>query len=322
MKIHSLGLPIPFNPDNFPERGSLTGAGTERPIGFPNLDLIARFYWTVRSFQFGFGAIPAFDYTFESFLAGGGSTGTIIGSTAGLANTAAPIPIDFSGRTKILHIFNKKVRRSREGVYKNLTQEEFFKKENNDPKLNALDIDPNIKPNAIGTTSNRPTEGWFVSPGGYHTAFNNFGSLFINFSDVIYQNRQYWPKIIILMQNPAGGAAFRSAIVTEDPLYSRFLNNLPGINTSLKLGGRFNIPTIGGLVFLGGFIPLFGQDFGNVYGMAQTYIIIGGGTIGSRCCDRYYFDGVEDEDRDCYNEAICNDGPQGVYREEILDTDS
>jgi len=323
MKVHTFGQVIPYNPDNLPERGSLTGAGTERPVGFPSLELIARLYWTVRSFSFGFGVFPAFDFTFEAFLAGGGSTGTAVGASAGLATaitSAAPIPIGFIGKTKILHVFQKKVRRSREGVYKNLTQEEFFKKENNDPKLNALDIDPDIDPNAIGTTFNKPTEGLFVSPGGYHTAFNSSGSIFINFSDVIYQKRQYWPKIIIMMQNPAGGAAFRSAIVTEDPLFSIFLNSLPN-RSRLQLGGRFNVRTIGGLTFLGGFIPLFGNA-GDVYSMANTYIVNGAAVIGFKCCDRYYFDGVKDEERDCYESEICGDGPRGVYREDISETDS
>lgn len=323
MKIHTFGQSIPYNPDNLPERGNLTGAGTERPVGFASLELIARLYWTVRSFQFAFAALPAFDYTFEAFLMGGGSTGTAVGASAGLATattTAAPIPIAFSGRTKILHVFNKKVRRSREGVYQNLTQEEFFRKENNDPKLNALDIDPDIKPNVIGSTFGRPKEGLFVSPGGYHTASNSSGALFINFSDVIYQKRQYWPKIIIMMQNPAGGASFRSAIVTEDPLFSISLNSLPG-RSRLQFGGRFNVPTIGGVTFMGGLIPLFGKA-ADAFTMANTYIMLGGADIGKRCCDRYYFDGVEDEERECYEESICGSGPQGVYREDIFNTDN
>lgn len=324
MKIHTFGQVIPYNPDNLPERGNLTGAGSERPVGFASLDLIARLYWTVKSFSFGFGAVPAFDFTFEAFLAGGGSTGTAIGASAGLANattSAAPIPVYFSGKTQILHIFNKKVRRSREGVYKNLTQEEFFQKENNDPKLNALDIDPNIKPNVIGSTFGRPKEGLFVSPGGYHTAFNSSGALFINFSDVIYQRRQYWPKIIITMQNPAGGASFSSAIVVEDPLFSRSLNNLPGRDTSLRLGGTYNVRTIGGVTFMGGLIPLFARA-GDVYTMANTYIINGGAVIGFKCCDRYYFDGAEDKDRECYEESICEEGPFGVYREDTFNLDT
>jgi hypothetical protein len=323
MKVHTFGQVIPYNPDNLPEAGYAVGPGTERPIGFPSLDLISRVYWTARSFTVAISAVPLFDFTFEAFLLGGGSSGTIVGATAGLAaaSLTAPIPVFISGNTKIVHVFNKKVRRSREGVYNNMTQEESFLKANEEEdsssdsssssKVNYLDIDPDIKPNYLGTTINKPKEGVLVSPGGYHALISNAGSVFINFSDVIYARRQYWPKILVFMSNPAGGAGFRSAIAIRDPLFSAALATLPGRSAFTNIGGSFSVPTIGGFSFLGGVAPLFGQNSGN------TYSVFGAINIGKRVCDRFYFDGKPDSEREGYNESLCGDGDRGVYRKEI-----
>lgn len=328
MNIHTFGQVIPYNPDNLPEAGYAVGPGTERPVGFINLDLIARLYWSVKNFRVAISAVPLFDFTFEAFLLGGGFTGTIIGATAGVATATAtqPIPIALTGRTNLLHIFSKKVRRVRDGVYKNLTQEQFFlsekekteNSEDSDNEENALDIDPdkNLENNYLVSRFYNFKEGILVSPGNYHTLVTNQGVVFINFSDIIYAKRQYWPKIMIFMGNPAGGASFRSALLIRDPLFSASLKNLDNVSAFLKtgIGSRYNVPVIGGVSFIGGFIPLYGT-----IGMtaSNTYSIFGSIEIGNRCCDRFYFDGAIDEDRECYKEVDCNN----IYRKKSENLD-
>lgn len=321
MNIHTFGQTIPYNPDNLPEISASVGPGTERPVGFVNLDLMARLYWSVKSFRVSLAAIPLLDFTFEAFLLGGGMTGTIIGSTVGFATATStqPIPIGVTGRTKLLHIFSKKVRKVRDGVYNNLTQEQYFLSEESDGK--ALDIDKNIKPNYLVARSYNFKEGILVSPGNYHTLVTPQGVVFINFSDIVYARRQYWPKIIVFMGNPAGGAAFRSAIAIRDPLFSASLNNLDNVSAFLKmgLGISYNVPTVGGVSFVGGFIPLFGNIGVNTSNVAtaasNTYSIFGSIEIGDRCCDRFYFDGFPNEERECFKEEECNDDV--VYRESL-----
>jgi len=329
MNIHTFGQTIPYNPDNLPEISASVGPGTERPVGFITLDLIARLYWSVKNFNVSIAAIPLLDFTFEAFLLGGAMTGTLIGTAAGTATAAAtqPIPIGLTGKTKLLHIFSKKVRKVRDGVYNNLTQEQFFLLEQSESedseeskdKENALDIDKDIKPNYLVARSYNSKEGILVSPGNYHTLIGSQGVVFINFSDIVYARRQYWPKIMIFVSNPAGGASFRSAIAIRDPLFSASLNNLDNVSPFLKtgLGVRYNVPTIGGVSFVGGFIPLFGSIGTNTANLAtaaaNTYSIFGSISIGNRCCDRFYFDGAPDEERECYKEDECT----GLYRESL-----
>jgi hypothetical protein len=314
MNVHTFGQTIPYNPDNLPEMNASVGPGTERPVGFVNLDLISRLYWSVKTFKISIAAIPLFDFTFEAFLLGGGSTGTIIGSTAGIATAAAtdPIPIFLTGRTNLLHIFSKKVRLVRDGVYKNMTQEQFFASINEDKSKNALDIDPeeSLEQNYLVSRFYNFNEGILVSPGNYHTLITRQGVIFINFSDIVYARRQYWPKIMIFMGNPAGGASFRSAITIRDPLFSASLNNLDNVSAFLKagIGIRYNVPIVGGASFLGGFIPLFGSI--STLG-SNTYSVFGSIEIGNRCCDRFYFDGAVNTERECYKEEDCKD----IYRQ-------
>jgi hypothetical protein len=301
MNIHTYGQVIPYNPDNLPERGLAVGPGTERPAGFVNLELLAKLYWTVKKFKVAVAAVPLLDFTFEAFLLGGGATGTILGATAGVASAAAatPIPAFLNGDTKAISIFSKKIRKSRDGVYYNQTQSEFFdsnegsnstsSSNGNNKTPNALDLDLEIKKNYLVSRNKNPTEGSLVTPGLYHRFLSSQGAVLINFADIVYVKRQYWPKILIFLRSPVnqsaggvggillgGSVSFQSAIVIQDPLFSAALTNADNatafdlISTSAPLSS----PTIGGINFLGNVIPLFGG------GNLNTFAIFGSVSIG------------------------------------------
>jgi hypothetical protein len=262
MNIHTFGQVIPYNSDNLPEQGFPTGPGTERPIGFP-LDLMAKLYWNANRFKIAVTAIPLFDFSFETFLLGGGMTGTIVGSTIGLAlvSMTLPIPIAFGGVTDNYHFINKKIR-----------------------KKDSLDIDDEIDgPKILSSKTDMPREGTLVSAGPYHRLVTPRGACFINFSNILYFKRLFWPQILIFGWTPSltGGITLTSALFVKDPLFSANLEKLPGVTafkeifsgspsiagTAVNLVG--NTPTIGNINFLGGGIPLFG--FGNI----NTYAVFG-----------------------------------------------
>jgi hypothetical protein len=321
MNIHTFGQVIPYNPDNLPEQGLVTGPGTERPVGFIDFDLMARLYWSVKSFRVSAIGIPLLNFTFEAFLLGGGVTGTILGSVIGLATAAqtSPVPLALTGETELMHIFTKKVRRVRDGVYRNITQEESFKPSSKESSSSssssssgtkaksALDIDPDINPNYLVSKYFKPKEGIFVSPGGYHSLITNYGGILINFSDVIYAKRQYWPKVFIFLRNPQSRNIFKSALAIRDPFFSAALQVVNDRTAYRDLTTDvLSTPTVGGVSFLGQLVPLYGT--GNV----NIFSIFGAVSIGNRVCDRFYFDGAPDSTRKGYNEDLC----KSVYRKE------
>jgi hypothetical protein len=264
--IHTFGQVIPCNPDNLPEAGLVTGPGTERPVGF-TLARMSKLYWTVKNFKVSIAAVPLLDFTFEAFLLGGGSTGTILGSLGGLATASLtqPIPIFFQGETGFNHVVSKKVRNSNDGVCKGLTPEQFL----GSTEKVALSIDKAVQPNYTVSELFISDPGLLVAPGGYYRLFNNYGAIFINFSDIIYAQRQYWPKILIFLQNPVGGAVFRSALVIRDPLFSGVLESLPDRQAFQYTTSVLSTPNIGGVIFDGGLIKMFGL------GDINTYAIFG-----------------------------------------------
>jgi hypothetical protein len=128
-----------------------------------------------------------------------------------------------------------------------------------------------------------------VTPGLYHRFLSSQGAVLINFADIVYVKRQYWPKILIFLRSPVnpnagtaggillgGSVSFQSAIVIQDPLFSAALTNSDDttafdlISTSAPLSS----PTIGGINFLGNVIPLFGG------GNLNTFAIFGSVSIG------------------------------------------
>ena len=272
---HPFGQVIPYNSDNLPEIGNTFGQGTERPVGFATLDRIALLYWSIRSLRISAAAIPLFDFTFEQFLIGGGLTGSILGSLSGLslASSSMPVPISFVGKTTCYHLINKKVRLVRDGVYKNLTQEEFFNlgqssdssSSSSSKKQNALDIDENIKDNYLGSLTESPKEGFFVAAGPYHRLINRNGAIFINFSDIIYAQRQYWPKVLIFIHNAVGKSVWRSALSIRDPLFSADLTKLKDVWGFSITPSVVAPSSFGGVSFDGGLIKMFGQGDLNTY---------------------------------------------------------
>lgn len=319
MNVHTFGQVIPYNPDNLPEQGLVTGPGTERPVGFIDFNLMARLYWSVKSFRVSAIGIPLLDFAFEAFLLGGGATGTILGSVIGLATATetAPIPLALTGNTQLMNIFTKKVRRVRDGVYQNITQEEIFSMSSlssssssstsKTKPASALDIDPDLDPNYLISKYFQPKEGLSVAPGAYHSLVTNYGGILINFSDVIYAKRQYWPKVFIFLRNPQSRNVFKSALAIRDPFFSAALQAVNDRTAYRDLTtDTLSTPTVGGVSFLGQLVPLYGV------GNLNTFSIFGAVSIGRRICDRFYFDGVPDSEREGYNEEIC----KSVYRKE------
>jgi len=318
MNVHTFGQVIPYNSDNLPEQGLVTGPGTERPVGFIDFNLMARLYWSVKSFRVGVVGIPLLNFTFEAFLLGGGVTGTILGSLFGIATAAetSPIPLLLNGQTELMNIFTKKVRKTRDGVYQNITQEESFSSQESSSSsassgktkpASALDIDPDIDPNYLISKYFQPKEGLSVAPGAYHSLITNYGGILINFSDVIYAKRQFWPKVFIFLRNPQSRNVFKSALAVRDPFFSAALQVVNDRTAYRNLTTElFSTPTIGGVSFLGQLVPLYGT--GNV----NIFSIFGSVSIGNRICDRFYFDGAPDSTRENYNEQDC----KSVYRKE------
>jgi hypothetical protein len=299
LNINVLGSHWPIDTEVLPERPNVVGPGTEYPVGF-TLSQIAKLYWTVRSFNINIAA-PGVGDAFTTFLFGGGSTGTIVGSLTGLALASMLTAGAYlSGRTKSGAVSHAKIRRTISRIDNGITQANAKllgsadKSEKN--QNNPLSLDADIKQNILGSLNTDVNEGT-MAIGGYHKLTNSGGSVFIDFHDIIYARRQYWPKIIILVGPLTGiGPLFSSAIVFKDP-------RLKGLNV---LGaGVWNVVTIGGIIFEGAVIQLFGAaPYFPGLGIIPTPVF-GSITTGTKVCDRLYWDGKPDSEREGYKEDEC-----------------
>ena len=139
-------------------------------------------YWTVRSFKVDLRIffIEMGD-PLTDFLIGGGSTSTLLGATAGLANAANSVDsgsIQVKGYTKMYH-----------RNYKTVTKESTGKK--------SLEADDKADPNPLEGYIFKPNEGTLASPGPVHIFKQGGTSVKIDFSDIIYRGYFYYPRITV-----------------------------------------------------------------------------------------------------------------------------
>lgn len=284
---------IPFNPDLLLEKQRFK----DRPVGIVYTDLI-KMYWTVRSFRVDISIqVIAQKDPLTTFIRGGGTSAGIIGASAGLGivnqNFAqGDSSINLQGYTKISRRYEKYIRKIA------TTTVPFEGLKNNkldiiDENLTELQKDSNIKPNPLINIDAKPNEASLCVPGPFHR-FNQLGaSLSIDFSDIIYYQKKYWPKIIFLASK--GETSF-----TTNP----FLASSGGLTV------------IGGISILSYNIPIYGNiDFSPDRLIPPIAFINGTIKPGNRCCDRFFFDGF-DEQRAGSCKEECGDGINGAYSKE------
>lgn len=297
---------IPYNPDNlhiptndqkgtpniFPARAST------RLLGFAFNGMFST-YWTVKSFEISVTArvIDNID-PFAQFIAGGGTSGGIIGSLAGVGSISQSQDggIAARGYTKIYSRYTKRVR------------------------TKSLDLDENIEPNKLECFTYKPNEGTLCSAGPVHVFSKNNVSIIIDFSDIRYLPYRglglYWPNVTINVLVPTAGAAFG--------------NTIPSIrnpSSSLGFGGGFSIINLN----FPGAIANLGANFINsqisTNQIANVNIDI---KPGKRCCDRFFWDGKDKEreedsrtkasredSEDTCNDVCGDDEEKGVYAKRI-----
>lgn len=287
---------IPYNPDNLhhPQNEKkdakppiLPTVSSGRLLSFSFYEMM-KLYWTVRSFEIRVGATVADTVDpFSQFLAGGGTSGGIIGAQAGLASTtqARNGGVTAKGYTKIYSKYNKKVRKSREGIINSITQPDF-----NDLGGECLDLDDEIDPNMLESHIYKPNEGTLCSAGPIHIFSDPNVLIVLDFSDIIYFSlrpvgaRFYWPKVTILINVPSAGASFGNQIRSQ-------------VLTAPGSFGFTNQP----LSFINLNVPGSANNLGSTQINSQLFTTqIANVTIdirpGQRCCDRFSWDG-KDEDR-------------------------
>jgi hypothetical protein len=282
---------IPINPDNLhvpSNETNKTSLFKDRPVGF-FLGELLDMYWTIRSFNFSMNITPlSFGSSLDTFLSAGGAAGGIMGALGGLAaveaeQKSAPTMMVVNGYTQIVNKYFKKIRKAREGVYNGKTQADVG-------GSTALDYDENFKPpdNIIECRTFKPNEGTLCSLGPLHRMYQNGVLCLIDFSDILIRAKggatRYWPKIQIYGQNQ--GYTFSSTL---------------GYGNS-------------GIIYIymsSQAIPIYisSNDLKTQF--------IGSGMIqaGDRCCDRFYWDGKDEErakEEDCES---CSDKIEdhGVY---------
>lgn len=304
--INTLGNHFLYNPEDLPEKVSIYGPGTERPCGLTLSQLCTNF-WTVKSFKVTATAVNFLDYL-TTFLVGGGASGTLVGSLTGLVLSQLLSSGSFlAGFTKISVISSAKIRRSIYGVNNGVSQANYkplIGKNSKDQKdLNPLALDEEVNPHILKSFRNDINEG-SISIGAYHKLTSSGGTVMIDFSDILYAKGLYWPKIIIMLGPLSGiGPIFSSVIIFKDL-------NLQVFNAF----GSWNLPTIGGINFMGSVIPMFGSQ---VYFPGYTFLptpvfgeifvdkTIKDGYL-AQPCKRLYWDGVKDEDRENFDKEQCD----------------
>jgi hypothetical protein len=289
------------NPENIPERRFLTGPGTDRPVGFfPNQ--FARLFWRHRSFRCSAFAVLPVDL-FANFVAGGGTTGGIFGSLTGLtiAQLAGGGVVPFSAKTQVSVNARSKIRVTIPGINDGITQgkAKIIGTPKDQASKNPLNLDNKIKPNILGSFRNDVNEG-STSIGSYHFGQASTGFLSIDFSDVVVTRFQYWPRIVLMFGPSAGnnGPAFSSVLRLTS------LDGRP--ERDVVMGGPWNTPIIGGVVFDGTLIQMFGNNNYSFAGGGRVAIV--NGTIApdiSNACSTMNWDTFEDSARDGYKEDDC-----------------
>ena len=316
-------FPIPYNPDKLHRPKNFRAPiqfFNNRPIQLTP-DQMFRMYWTVKSFEVN---ITAFTFSirdmFSDFMMAGGTSGGIVGAMAGLTVALQNQSLDYGamavkGHTKIVGKYEKKLRLGKEGVHGGITMPDSYKGEGS-----ALDMDTSYDPNVLFCRNFKPNEGSICSSGPIHyfsskEQGNSGGNFFliIDFSDILYYRRFYWPAVY-MSAGLTGGASFSYG---QMPYID--LSNL-GVVLAPALGGT----AIGGINGDLGYLTGFSTN------LRFTQVLMVGGSIkiGKRCCDRFLWDGKDDiresvgasppesdpNSKPC--EKVCNnDKKEGVFIE-------
>lgn len=289
---------IPFNPDLLLEKKDFR----HRPVGMLYSDLL-KFYWTVRSFRVDINIqVVALDDPLSTFIGAGGTSAGIIGALGGLAAVSQSqqdtSSLIIEGNTKILNKYEKYVRNIAttsvpfEGIKNNKLEEirEYPDK---------LQKDPKFKKNPLSNLNLKPTEASLCVPGPFHKITKGSSFFSVDFSDILYFRKKYWPKIFF------EGSTSQS-IFTADPLK--------------PLDGQILIVN-GAIGFMSYNIPIYGSTNFSQFRAFQPFAVVNG-TIkpGNRCCDRFFYDGFDDvREKECREE--CTDTTNGVYQTEKIKTD-
>jgi hypothetical protein len=295
---------LPFNPDNLhtpsgvrKQKTSLIAQELPRYYGM-DFNTFFTNYWTVRSYEVSITAY-AIDTTdqFSSFIAGGGGAGGIIGAQVGLNNTQQSLQgggnFTLKGHTKIYSKYSKKIRKAREGIFNNKTMFDVGGE-------TCLNYDESVDENYLISETEKTNEGSLCSAGPVHVLNKNGIILIIDYSNVKYFKRQYWPQVAILT-NLFSTAGFGNSQMYMPPGFYH-----PG-------GGQ----VYGSIRFPGGGL-LYNENF-IATDTSKAVVVDGSIKIGERCCDRFYWDGLEDESKRPNFEKckeVCGNETEGVYRKE------
>jgi hypothetical protein len=294
-KFHNINFlgHIPFNPDLLLEKGRFQ----DRPVGILYTDLI-KMYWTVRSFQVDISLqVIAQDDPLSAFFRAGGTTGGVTAALGGLAaatqSAGGSSSVSLNGHTKILNKYEKYVR----NIATSSIPFEGVKNGKLDilgDNLEKLQKDPKIKNNPLTSINLKPTEASLCVPGPIHRISKSGASLSIDFSDIIYFKRKYWPKIIFL-------ASTSQSNFTSNPLRGY---------------GGMDLEVFGSIGLLSYNIPIYANiEFSPDRLMTPFAIVNGSIKPGNRCCDRFFYDGFDEiRFEECKEE--CGDGLNGVYNKE------
>lgn len=289
VNINYFGL-VPFNPDNLPETKWLFGQGSPRPVGF-TLSEMMNLYWTVRSFRVSIFA-QSFGDAFAALLAGA-TTGTLIETTVGLNNAINILSQgggNLQGKTKVTNIYTLKNRvfpTPKSGKAGQETpavgRSNYQQVASNLQQFNHTVQLTNKDPKYVIGQNNNVNEGTIAGAGPVHVLQQGISRIEINFSDIIYANNLYWPTIIITMP------LITSALFNVTPL---------GQTTNFSSGS-----VIGGVNFRGNVINLYSTSqnlLGLVFGFGDV-------NIGTNCCDRFYYDNMDQERAENYCSDNCQE---------------
>lgn len=283
---------IPFNPDLLLDKGRFN----DRPVGLLYLDLI-KMYWSIRSFKVKINIQTiAQDDPLATFFLAGGSIGGILGAEAGLAAVNQSLGrsagfITMNGYTKIQNTYQKKIRKQKTNTIpsEGIQNGELLNPGDN---LENLQIDESIDDPYLQSIVQKPREADLCSAGPVHTIITPGAYLRIDFSDILYYQGRYWPKILFL----AGSG---------DSRYS----------TNPFLTKGLDLPINGSITLMGYPLKLYADITFSPTRVIEPFAIANGSIdAGDRCCDRFFYDGCDDiREKEC--EEVCGDGPRGVYRE-------
>jgi len=205
-----------FNPDNNPE-GETFGDGSERPIGFLEKD-INYLFWNIRSFNCNF-VITIQSDPLSAFLSSSSPT-SIVGALASLSLLSTDRTEPVVGYTKISTSFKQK---QRVGRRKDDTKDGIiytWDGVKNGKTITKISLGNNQK--TFTYSNNKIYEGQ-VASGPIHSLG---GKVVIDFSNIKYYNRKYWPRIIITTNNATskiqgsrilGGVSFMGQLI---PMFS------------------------------------------------------------------------------------------------------